>query len=400
MTAHKAARWSARELATLSAYYPAEGRSVATRLPGRSAHAIQVKAHKLGLKTTHTNPAPKARLRGDALEEAIRLRDAERWSFAAIGRQFGICEASASNAVLIALCARRRYRPAERDRKGRLTPLGIERLRYALKKGLKGVDIQLRLGVSAACVSEQRRRYDRELISRGKAPLPPPGGGEAYSGAKLSSAQRKQVEDLFMLGLGTAKVSERAGVSKTSCIRIRQRLVRRLRRKGEKLPGCDTAGVRHVHAESTRFVTDEQKDLLRAMLLDRVPVRRAALELAIGGSTAYRIRDQLATELTSEGQALPSPRLPGRARPKANDPFWPPANPREIYAFRKLLGTMSFAEAKAHWQDTLRETRIAEQQAKPNAPLTFEEQLAKVASGEVGITRAIVRSHLEPRIAA
>lgn len=125
-----------------------------------------------GLKTAHRNPAPRPRLGGENLDEAIRLREVENWSFSAIGTHFGICEASACNAVTIALCVRRGYRPAERDQHGRLTAEGIERLRYALKKGYKGIDIQLRLGVSAACVSEQRRRYNRELLARGKAALP------------------------------------------------------------------------------------------------------------------------------------------------------------------------------------------------------------------------------------
>ncbi|RIA46226.1 hypothetical protein DFR49_0759 [Hephaestia caeni] len=401
MVTRKTARWAANELALLRAHYPTEGSQVASRLPGRSRHAIQVKAHKLGLETTYRNPAPKPRLQGNALDEAIRLREIERWSFAAIGEHFGICEASACNAVTIALCVRRGYRPAERDERGRLTPAGIERLRYALKKGFKGIDIQLRLGVSAACVSEQRRRYNRELLSRGKAPLPPPGGGEAYSGVKLTTAQRKTVEALFMDGLGTAKAAQRSGVSKTSCIRIRDYLVRRLRRKGQCLPGCDAAGVRHVHAESTRFVTEEQRALLRAMLLDRVPVRRAALDLAIGTSTAYRIRDELAAELARDGRSLPSPKLPGRLRPQVTaDPLWPPAGPKEIFAFRHLLITMPFAEAKTHWLDIRREARRVERTEKTNRPLSFEEQLARVAAGEVGITRAFVRHHLEPKIAA
>lgn len=401
MTVRKAVRWSARELALLRAHYPAEGSGVAARLPGRSRHAILVKAHKLGLETTHRNPTPKARLHGNALEMAVYLREVQKWSFAAIGRQLGVCEASVCNAVTIALCTRHGYRPAERDEHGRLTPDGVERLRYALKKGMKGIDIQLRLGVSAACVSEHRRRYNRELLSRGKAPLPPAGGGDAYSGLKLTAAQRRAVEALFMEGLGTGKVAERTGVSKTSCIRIRQRLVRRLRRKGQSLPGCDAVGVRHVHAESARFVTDEQQQLLRAMLLDRVPVRRAALELAIGTSSAYRIRDALAAELSLEGRTLPSPKLPGRVRPQpASDRLWPPERPKAIYAFRRLLQTMTFAEAKTHWQESLREARRAERAAKAEHPLTFEEQLARVAAGEVGLTRGFVRHHLEPRIAA
>jgi len=202
-----------------------------------------------------------------------------------------------------------------------------------------------------------------------------------------------------MEGFGTAKVSERSGVSKTSCIRIRARLRRRLHRKGQSLPGCDAAGVRHIHAESARFVTDEQRQLLREMLLDRIPVRRAARELAIGGSTAYRIRDDLAAELSSAGQTLPTPRLPGRVRSHAApEPYWPPANPKEIFAFRHLLQTMAFAEAKDHWRETRREARRAERADHAHRSFSFDEQLARVAAGEVGITSAFVRHHLQPLI--
>ncbi len=399
MTTPRSAPWTAQEITTLRAWYPAEGHGVAQRLPGRSIHALQVKAHKLGLNTAHRNSAPRPHLEGESLEEAIRLREVENWSFNAIGKHFGICEASACNAVTIALCVRRGYRPAERDKHGRLTAEGIERLRYALKKGYKGIDIQLRLGVSAACVSEQRRRYNRELLARGKALLPPPGGGQAYSGVKVSAAKRKQVEELFLQGLGTQKIAERTGVSRTSCTRIRTRLFRRLRRKGETLPGCDAAGVRRVHAETARFVTDEQKDLLRAMLLDRVPVQRAARELVIGASSAYRLRDAFAAELAGEGQVLPPPRRPGRVHhAPVRSSSWPPASPQEIYAFRRLLCTMTFADAKTHWQDMRREAVKAEREAAATQKLTFEEQLAKVASGELRIVSGFVRNHLEPRL--
>ena len=128
MTIPRSAPWTAQEIVTLRACYPAEGHSVAQRLPGRSVHALQVKAHKLGLKTAHRNAAPRPRLGGGDLDEAIRLREVENWSFSAIGKHFGICEASACNAVTIALCVRRGYRPAERDQHGRLTAEGIERL--------------------------------------------------------------------------------------------------------------------------------------------------------------------------------------------------------------------------------------------------------------------------------
>jgi hypothetical protein len=59
---------------------------------------------------------------------------------------------------------------------------------------------------------------------------------------------------------------------------------------------------------------------------------------------------------------------------------------------------MTFAEAKAHWQDMRREAARAEREAAAARKLTFEEQLAKVASGELGVTSGFVRNHLEPRL--
>lgn len=397
MPARRTPRFTPEELAILREHYPLRGAAVAELLPGRSVHAIRVKASRLGL---HVPPArsnahsPKPKLSGDDLEQAIRLREDEGWSFERIGAHFGVAEAAATNAVLIALCPRKGFTAAERDHRGCLTEAGMERVRYALKKGLKGVDIQLRLGVSASCVAEQRRRYNAELKARGKAPLPAPGGGDAYSGVKLSRDRKSEVEALFMQGLGTLKVSERTGVSKTSCTRIRARLVRRLRRKGEVLPGCDAKGRRHVQAESARFVTDGQRQALRALLLDAVPVARAAKLCAIGACSAYRIRDALAAELAREGQALPEPQWrTGPRRKSAQDRYWPPDGTKEIYAFRALLRTMPFDEAKARWRADRREEHLAELRR----PRTFEEQLARVAAGELGITAALPRQHLEPQ---
>ena len=59
---------------------------------------------------------------------------------------------------------------------------------------------------------------------------------------------------------------------------------------------------------------------------------------------------------------------------------------------------MGFAEAKAYWQDTRREEARMAREAVATRKLTFEEQLAKVASGELRITRGFVRNHLEPRL--
>lgn len=393
MPAARVARWTQAEVAVLEEFYPAEGVDCVEYLPGRSWQSVHQKAFKLGLRCNKIIAAPNGKLDGEALEEAIRLREVEGWSFARIGAKFGICEASACNCVLIALCPRKGYRPAERDEGGQLLPAGIERLRYALKIGLKGCDIQVRLGLSAGRIALERKRYNAELKAAGKVLLPPPGKGEAYSGVKIAAAAKREVEDLFRKGLGTAKISERTGVSKTSCTRIRRRLVAKLKRKGETLTGCDSRGIRRQQAESARFVTDEQKRLLREALLDRVPVARASRDLVIGQSTAYRIRDEFAAELARVGKQLPSPVLPGSAnRGAATSKTWPPAGPKQIFAFRALLSEIPFAEAKDRW----RIERRAKIDAERSRPKTFDEQLARIGRGEIGIAASLSRNHLEP----
>lgn len=395
MPAHKSPRYTASEDAILREHYPARGvEGVRAMLPGRSWHSIHVRAHRLGVQTGFRGAAPTPRLAGEQLEQAIRLRQDDGWSFARIGAHFGVAEAAACNAVMIALCVRQGFRPAERDERGHLTAEGLERVRYALKKGLKGVDIQLRLGVSASCVAEQRRRYNRDLESRGKALLPPAGGGVRYSGAKLTRQERKAVEALFLEGLGTLKVSIRTGVSKTSCVRIRERLVKRLRRKGECLPGCDINGVRRRQAVSAQHVHPSQREALRALLLDRVPVSRAARMVAVGSCSAFRIRDELAAELAREGQTLPLPILPGRGKVSwQSDPHWPPTGPSQLFAFRALLHDLSFDDAKARW----RRERAEERRAAAARPKTFEDHLAMVSAG-ARIVQVAARTHLEPRL--
>lgn len=397
MPAHPIPRWTPAEVALLRRHYPSGGVEAArAALPHRSWRSIHVKAHKLGIACAYRGHAPGPCLSGPELEEAIRLREEQGWSFARIGAHFGVAEAAACNAVLIALCPRRGYTPAQRDDYGHLTAEGKERVRYALKKGLKAVDIQLRLGVSAACVAEQRRRYNRDLAERGKALLPPPGGGERYSGVKLTRAERQQVEALYLQGLGVLKIAARTGVSKTTCTRIRERLVRRLRRKGECLPGCDLTGVRRAQADSKAHVHPSQVEALRRLLLDGIPVLRAARQTAIGTCTAYRLRDRLAADLAAEGRALPAPRLPGRSRRAASpDPFWPPHGTGQLFAFRALLAEMPFDAAKARWRTDRRDERDAARTADAERPRTFEDQLARVAAG-ASLTRALPRNHLEP----
>lgn len=387
--------WSPHETRLLREAYVTGGTAAAARaLPHRSVYSVRMKAHRLGLKCTRPADAPRPKLQGSDLERAIVLREQRGWSFARIGAEFGVCEASAANAILIALCPRKGFTPAERDEYGRLTPHGLERVRYALKKGLKAVDIQLRLGVSATCVAEQRRRYNASLKANGKVTLPPPGGGEAYSGVKLDKAAIRRVESLFMQGLGSDKINRVTGVSKTSCCRIRARLVKRLRRKGETLPGCDRSGTRHVQRESSRFVPPQLIAALRELILDRIPVSRAARMLAIGSSTAYRVRDDLRAELAANGQTLPDPVRPGHVKAGTfTQRYWPPAGARAIYEFRALLAQMPFDEAKAAWK----RRKAEEVRIDGERPRSFGETLYLVGEGKLGITAAIPRRHLEPR---
>jgi hypothetical protein len=378
MPAHRNPRWSADEVAILRAHYPLGGiKAVCERLPHRSVYSIRVKLHKLGIKCEQPQQnAPRCVLSGADLEEAIRLREDESWSFERIGARFGCSESGASNAVLNELCVRKGHTPAERDQFGRLTERGLERLRWCLKKGLKGVEIQLRLGVTASCVAEQRRRYNRELKANGKALLPPPGGGERYCGVKLTLEQKREVERLFLEGFGNARIRQRTGVSLTACTRIRARLVRRLKRKGECLPGCDLDGVRHAQLDHARHIPEEQKIRLRELILQRVPVRRAASLCGIGGSSAYRIRDELKAEL---GDAMPKPRLPGTVSKLRAEMLYAQAIPTEhMYRYRELVRELGDADkARA----ALR-TEIAE--AKRG--LTFEQQLKLVAEGRASIS--------------
>lgn len=386
----KAPAWTDAEVAILTEIYPAQGvNGAAEALPGRTWHAIHVKAHKLGLASAYLAAAPEPKLRGDDLEEAIRLREECGWSFARIGATFGVCESSASNAVLIALCPRKGFRPAERDANGRLTAAGMERLRLMLRKGLKPVDIQLRLGVSASRIAEERRRYSADLKARGKAPLPPAGGGERYSGARIDRATIKEVHQLLLSGLGTAKVAAATGVSHTHVGRQRNKLVARLRRRGECLSGCDINGRRVKVKDCVAAVPEASKATLRRLLLDGIPVARAARLAAVGASHAYRLRDELAAELASRGERIPPIKRLGRKRAKLADmqADWLPRGRDNLILYRRfLLASGDEAEARR-----LAIRAIAEREGMdPN----LAEQLDRVRRG------GTVTRRFEPRRAA
>jgi hypothetical protein len=399
MSTRRAPPWTREEISILRDRYPQEGlNGVADLLPERSWQAIHQMAWKLSLRTAATSHAPRPKLAGAELEEAVRLREQEGWSFARIGATFGVCEASATNAVLIALCTRRGFRPAERDDKGRLTEAAKERLRLMLRKGLKGVDIQIRLGVSAACVAEQRRRYAADLKARGKAPLPPPGAGERYSGAKVPASVKREIERLYLEGFGTAKITRRTGVSNTHCLRVRDRLIKRLARKGETLPGCDANGVRRVFKDHARHIPEDAIAELRRRLIGGDTVRGSARLLGIGLCSAYRIRDRLAAELEAKGEALPKAEWRGRAR-KHLPELAAIEGTKNIFRFRQLCRSMPadqaraqlFAELEAEKRaaaEAERQRRDAEREARTNR--SFEEKLAAVARGEANIAAHVV----------
>lgn len=375
MARSKPPAWTRQELAILRDVYPREGINGAVdALPDRSWTAICVMASKLQIRSPVVGKAPTPLLTGDRLEHAIMRRERDGWSFARIGEELGVCESSACNAVLIALCPRKGFTPAKRDATGRLLPEGMERLKLMLRKGMKAIDIQLQLGVSASCVAEQRRRYRADLKARGKAALPPPGGGIAYSGVKLTRAQKRDVEALLLEGFGSKLVSERTGVSNTSIGRIRNRLIRRLKRTGQCLPGCDLSGRRIKQKQSTRNIPEASVAAFRRRLLNREPVRRAGNAEGISLSKAYKLRDEFIAELTDRGEELPKPILPGRTAAGRHDPWLPP---EMITRHRELVREVGTDEARARIKAEL----AAKRKADRERPKTFEEKLEMVRNG-------------------
>jgi hypothetical protein len=388
--AHRNPPWTPAETAILREFYPSGGiKAVSDRLPGRSVYSIRVKLNRLGIRcAVPQQHAPRCVLRGAELEEAITLRQVEQWSFQRIGARFNVSESAACNGVMNALCVRQGFTPAERDAHGRLTPGAVGRLRWMLKKGLKGVEIQLRLGITASRIAEERRRYNRELKANGKAPLPAPGAGERYSGVAVTRAECANVEQLFLDGFGSQKISERTGVSSTSCKRIRDRLVLRLRRQGKCLPGCDLNGVRHVQRDHVAHVTDQQLVKLRDLILQRMPVRRAAALCGVGACTAYRVRDALKQEL---GEALPPPLLPGRVSPLRGALLYDQAIPADqMRRFRQLIReTGDFDQARA---------ALRAEMAQAKRRLTFDEQLQRVADGKATIAPVVTIRRSSPEM--
>lgn len=394
--------WTAQEKNLLKRHYEVEGADGCIarmkKLARRGPVAVKVMARSLGLRSPLISQALARPLSAEQIEEVIRLHDEEGLGFKVIGVRFGVAEGTAANAYWSAQCRRRGYRPARRDARGHLLPAEVDRLREFLRKGTKPVDIQLFMAISAACIAQERRQYNTELKARGKRPLPPPGGGVRYSGAKIDRDSRREVERLYLEGWATPKVSAATGVSKTHCLRTRSRLVRRLRRKGESLAGCDPKGKR-LHYETVLRVPEERRMALRRLLLERVPVRRAAIETCIGGSTAYRIRDELAAEMAERGEELPKPVLPGRRT--FAEKWLPPQRAWWVW-YRQLEATIGHESARAEIERAARATvalplEVARlvRRLEAGRVLSFEEQLARVRAG-AGIVATFKPSRAVP----
>lgn len=387
MRRSKAPPWTSEEFAILEEYYPREGvNGCADLLPERSWQAIQQMAHRLGLKSPYVLiPTNKPKLSGEDLEAAIRLRELGQ-GFKTIGLQFGVSEISAQNAVLIALCPRRGFTPAERDENGHLLAQGLIRLRSMLQKGRKGVEISLQLGLSAGRIAEERRRYNAELKALGKRPLPPAGNGERYSGARIARDVYKQVDALLLEGHGAPRVSDRTKVSRTHVLRRRTKLIRRLKRKGECLPGCDIDGKRVAYKDSLASVHPIQRDILRRELMKGVPVARAAKIAVVGSAFAYDFRNDLKAELEKQGRALPAIVRLGRVKAEAVDRSlnWLPIGKKNLIVYRRHLVATRGDEVEAK-RLTIAELMPKAVPAAPKRPLSFEEKLALVAAGKARV---------------
>jgi hypothetical protein len=374
--------WSEPELEVLRTVYVERGLEAAIPLlPLRSRQSIYVKANKLGLLTEH-RPVRKGVYRSNA-GAALKLRQ-QGLSYRAIGEQLGMCEAAATNAVLLAECGAAGHRPLERGQDGRISLAGRERLRFMLRKGMRHRDIQARCGIAAATITRERRLYEAELKERRLAPLSPAGGGERYSGARLSAADRKEVERLYIEGWGAGKISTRTGVSRTHVLRIREALIGRLKRKRQSLAGCDQDGRRIAYKGHRRSIPPANLARLRELILEGEPVIRAARLAVVGSCTAYRLFHTLQAELAADGKTiLPKPWRGKRRQQMAH--IQAPALPGKRWGIDRYR---ALVHDGAEHEEAVRLVR-AEWKAKV-AAMPFEERTRHQLAGG-GKIAAVVR---------
>jgi hypothetical protein len=381
-------RWQPHEIAILRTIYAEQGLAAAMKaLPGRHRQAIFVKASKLGIKCIGQQFRVGWYVQHS--EEAWHLRHEDKLSFVEIGRRLGVCEAQATNSVLYAECIKAGHTPLERHAGGRLRPEGRDRLRLMFRKGWTHRKIQEWTGCPAATLTRERKLYAAELKAKGLAPLPPIGGGLRYSGAKIPKALARRVEQLYLEGYGTKTVVTMTGVSNTHSLRTRTKLVLRLRRKGQCLPGCDIDGVRRIFKDHMRHVPQVSIDQLTQLLKSgRHSVNESARLAGVGSCFAYRFY-----HANKERLALPP--LRGWGRKSQVAPF-PGKGQWGFIRYRQLLRegrtpaearTAVFAEHRA-----LQEAELIERQAERDRilaehrrPKSLDEQIALIEQGRASL---------------
>lgn len=384
----KARAWSPAEIKILHTVYVKEGLLAAMKaMPGRSDGSIFQKAHKLGLHT-EAQGYPQGSYK-DFSEQAWLLRHEEKLSYTSIGEVLGCCEANATNAVLYAECIKAGHRPIERMPGGKLAPAGRDRLRLMFRKGWTHREIQERTGTPAATLTRERKLYAAYLKANGLAPLPPIGGGLRYSGARIPRAEARKVEQLYLEGYGTKTITRMTSVSNTHCLRTRDRLIKRLKRKGQCLPGCDEKGVRRIFKGHAAHVPTALFNELTRLVLAGETVARAADLVGIGRPTAYQHYEAIKAEAAKRGEPLPQPQWRSlRARPKIRAFH---GKPEFIIYYRHYRETGSIADARelafAEIDQAKRDALLAIQaervrlQEERRRPKSIEEQIRLIEQG-------------------
>ena len=374
--------WTRREEEIVCRFYAKGVDEVAALLPGRTVEAIRLRAVRLGVAA----PTPRGLRQpcaGEDRDAIIALHD-QGMGYTAIARTLGLDPQAVSNAVLITACERAGFTPAQRDASGGLLAAEVSRINAFIREGLPNVEIQRRMAVSAACVSHYRRR-----LKKAGEQVTPTGQGLRYGGTRYPDDVRSQVELHFMQGYGAAKVAELAGVSTTFAKKFRLKLVDRLARKGECLPGCDSTGRRVAVKESASFVTDQQKVDLQWLWLHGWAVAPAAIRLGIGRSTAYKIVQALKDDLIVQGRAFPrtlSPaerpdlgHAPTPKKPRIQSPPTPALLPA-MPALQRALTVIAPPPPPSAAPKPSLPPVTATPQPRKRAP-TLEEQLARIAAG-------------------
>lgn len=370
--------WSQREVAVLKKYFPIGGAAACKaqlkKLEQRGSAAIEQKAWQLRIRGPSRPMAFNLALEGERLDRAIELYEKCRL-FSRVAREFDISETAAMNCILIALCHRRGFIPAARDENGKILPAEVDRMRLMMQRGRKGVDIMLEMGVSAGCVRYQRRRYEAYLERRSKT-LPPPGGGQRYSGAPLTAKEKREVEMWLLRGFGTPRIGERTGVSNTAVKRIRAKLVAKLRRRGECLPGCDIDGHRLRQVDHPSHKTPQQIAAARTSILAGDPLQVTATKAGMSKATVSTLRAKMKVELAAEGKALPPttrklPTIAARAMQTVVQPSAPKPMPKRPMPIPVVAPIARIDAAPP----------VPRPREAAGRRLTFEEQLAAVAAG-------------------